>query len=144
MDRKRILSGLIALCAVCIFPAATYSQSPQIGITAGRARALVAVAVALISLVIGGLALARPAGRIGNGRARSIAALVLGLIGFVIGALVAATANGGLGTGSGLGGALVAMIMGLIGMALGGLALARLHMPSRSDDAATSSIKERR
>src|SRR5215510_4415065 len=131
MNRISILSGLIALCAVCIFPAATYSQSPQIGITAGRARALVAVAVALISLVIGGLALARPAGRIGNGRARSIAALVLGLIGFVIGAL-AATANGGLGTGSGLGGALVAMIMGLIGMALGGLALARLHMPSRS------------
>src|SRR5574342_545960 len=40
------------------------------GITAGRARALVAVAVGLISLVIGGLALARSAGRIGAGNGR--------------------------------------------------------------------------
>src|SRR6266536_2795033 len=87
MKRKSILSGLIALCAVCIFPAPSYSQSPQIGITTGRAQALVAAAVGLISLVIGGLALARAAGRIGNGngRAGAISGLVLGLIGMDLG-----------------------------------------------------------
>jgi len=143
MKRKSILSGLIALCAVCIFPAPSYSQSPQIGITTGRAQALVAAAVGLISLVIGGLALARAAGRIGNGngRAGAISALVLGLIGLVIGGLVVATADGGLGTGNGLGGGIVAMIVGMIGMALGGLALARLRMPSARGEPATSSIE---
>ena len=63
-----------------------------IGITPGRARALVAVAVGLISLVAGGLALARSADRIGtgNGRAGAIVALVLGLIGMNLGGLALA------------------------------------------------------
>src|SRR5215472_7575459 len=60
-----------------------------IGITNGRARALVAAVVGLISLVIGGLALARSAGRIGAGSGRAgaivaLVALVLGLIGMVL------------------------------------------------------------
>jgi len=41
MKMKSILSGLIAPCAICIFPAASYSQSPQVGITTRRAEALV-------------------------------------------------------------------------------------------------------
>jgi len=63
-----------------------------IGITPGRARALVAAVVGLISLVVGGLALARSAGRIGagNGRAGAIGALVLGLIGMNLGGLALA------------------------------------------------------
>ena len=63
-----------------------------IGITSGRARALVGAVVGLISLVVGGLALARSAGRIGtgNGRAGAIVALVLGLIGMNLGVLALA------------------------------------------------------
>jgi hypothetical protein len=49
------------------------------------------------------------------------------LVGVVLGAVVLATADGGLGTGNGLGGAVVALVVGLIGMVLGGLALARLR-----------------
>ena len=96
-------------------------------LTPGRIAASVAAVVGLIGAVIGGLALARSAGRIGtgNGRRGAIVALVLGPIGLVIGGLVVATADGGLGTGNGLGGGIVAMMVGLIGMALGGLALAR-------------------
>jgi hypothetical protein len=105
-------------------------QPPAVSVytlTPERIAATVAAVLGLIGAVIGGLALARSAGRIGtgNGRRGAIVALVLGPIGLVIGGLVAATADGGLGTGNGLGGGIVAMMVGLIGMALGGLALAR-------------------
>ena len=101
--------------------------APVYTLTPERVAAIVAVVVGLIGAVIGGLALARSAGRIGagNGRRGAIVALVMGPIGLVIGGLVVATADGGLGTGQGLGGGIVAMMVGLIGMALGGLALAR-------------------
>jgi len=83
--------------------------------------------VGLFGAVIGGLALARSAGRIGTGTGRrgAIVALVLAPIGLVVGGLVVATADGGFGTGHGLAGGIVAMIVGLIGTALGGLALSR-------------------
>jgi Family of unknown function (DUF6223) len=98
-----------------------YSLTPE------RIAASGAVVVGLVGAVIGGLALARSAGRIGagNGRRGAIVALVLGPIGLTIGGLVVVTADGGLGTGHGLGGGVVAMMVGLIGIALGGLALAR-------------------
>ena len=101
--------------------ASVYTLSP------GRIGAIVAAIVGLIGAVIGGLALARSARRVGTGTGRrgAVVALVLGPIGLVIGGLVVATADGGLGTGNGLGGGIVAMMVGLIGMALGGLALAR-------------------
>jgi hypothetical protein len=83
-----------------------------------------AAVIALSAVIIGGLALARSARRIGTGRRGAIAALVLAPIGLVIGAVVVATADGGLGTGNGFGG-IVAMMVGLIGVALGGLALTR-------------------
>jgi hypothetical protein len=96
-------------------------------VTSERIAATVAGVVGLIGAVIGGLALARSAGRIGtgNGRRGAIVALVMGPIGLVIGGLVVATADGGVGTGNGVAGGIVAMMVGLIGMALGGLALAR-------------------
>jgi hypothetical protein len=93
--------------------------------TPRRLVASTAAAVGLVGAVVGGLALARSAGRNGNGRRGAIVALVLGPIGLVIGALVVVTAEGGLGTGNGLGGGVVAMMVGSIGMVLGGLALTR-------------------
>src|SRR5215211_1567206 len=57
-----------------------------VDVTPGRARAMMAAAVGLISVVIGGLALARSAGRLGTGSGRggAMLALVLGLIGMVL------------------------------------------------------------
>jgi hypothetical protein len=103
-------------------------------LTAGRARALVAAVVGLISLIIGGLALARSAGRIGsgNGRAAGIVALILGLIGMVLSVVHLGTSTGGFGTGGGRAGAIVALVLGLLGMNLGWLALSRSRR-SRSD-----------
>ena len=98
-------------------------------LTPERIAAALAVLVGLTGAIIGGLALARSAGRIGtgNGRRGAILALVMGPIGLVMGGVVVATADGGLGTGNGLGGAMIAMVVGLIGMILGGLALARFR-----------------
>jgi hypothetical protein len=98
-----------------------------IGIGTGRLVPTAAALAGLISVVSGGLPLARSAGRIGigNGRAGAILALVTGLISVVVGGLHAANSAGGFGTGNGLAGAVAALVLGLIGMSLGALALAR-------------------
>jgi len=119
--------------------AAVYFYTTHLGfaidLTAGRARSLVGTVVGLISLVIGGLALARAAGRTGtgNGRTGAIVALVLGLIGIVLSVVHLGSSTGGFGTGSGRAGAIVALVLGLIGMNLGGLALARSRRPRSTD-----------
>ncbi len=96
-------------------------------LTAGRLWSLVAAFLGLAGVVIGGLALARAAGRIGPAarKRHAIVALVAGLSGAVIGGLVVAAADGGPGTGYGIVGGFAALVIGLIAMVLGGLALAR-------------------
>ena len=97
------------------------------GLTPRRLWATTVAVLALVGVVIGGLALRRSAGPIGTGNARmaAIAALVAGLIAVVNGGLNLAVATGGPGTGNGVVGAAAALVLGLIGMALGVLALAR-------------------
>lgn len=97
-------------------PAATTVQGP----TPQRLWAGTIAVVALIGVVLGRLALARPSGRRG-----AIAALVAGLIAVVNGALNLATASGGPGSGNGVVGGAAALVLGLIAAVLGGLALAR-------------------
>jgi hypothetical protein len=97
--------------------------------TAGRLWSAVGALLGLAGAVIGGLALARSAGRIGTGTGRrgAIVALAAGLAGAVIGGLVVAAADGGPGTGYGIVGGFVALAVGLIAMILGGLVLARFR-----------------
>ena len=95
------------------------------GLTPRRLWATVVALVAVVGVVIGGLALAGPAGRFGTGRLGAVMALVAGLIAVVNGWLVLAIASGGPGTGNGVVGGAGALVLGLIDMALGGLALAR-------------------
>lgn len=148
MKRNGILTGLIAACAVCVISITSYSQTslrsnkptaaiessidiysaslgfdikPAAGeITSGRARALVGAVMGLISLVVGGVAVARS-----SGRALAIAALLLGLIGMILSVVHLGTSTGGFGTGGGRAGAIVGLVLSLIGTSLGGLALAR-------------------
>ncbi|WP_167538709.1 DUF6223 family protein [Microbispora catharanthi] len=96
-------------------------------LTAGRLWSVVAALLGLAGVVIGGLALARSAGRIGTGTGRrgAIVALAAGLACTVIGGLVVAAADGGPGTGYGIVGGYVDLVVGPIAMILGGLALAR-------------------
>jgi hypothetical protein len=131
---RRVTHLLTAAALVCglAMPAAAQSSVPPVDVpayaaTPKRIMASGAAVTGLIGAVIGGLALARSAGRIGagDGRRGAIVALVLGPIGLVVGGLVVVTADGGLGTGNGIAGGVVAMMVGLIGLVLGGLALAR-------------------
>ena len=125
------VTAVVGGFALAASPAAHASLQPAVApvytITPKRIAASTAVFVGLIGAIIGGLAVARSARRIGNGNGRrgAIVALVLGPIGLVIGGLVVATADGGVGTGNGVAGGVVAVVVGLIGMALGGLTLAR-------------------
>lgn len=89
------------------------------GITPGRAVSILAGAVGLISIIIGGRALSR------SWRIGAIVALAAGLAGIVLGVLHLAATTGGFGTGKGRAGAIVAIVIGLTGVALGGLALTR-------------------
>jgi hypothetical protein len=111
-------------------PAAAHSSAQSAAVdaytlTTGRLVGSVAALVALAGVVVGGLALARSAGRIGHGQRGAIVALVAGLTGMVIGGLVVAAADGGPGTGYGIVGGFAALAIGLIATILGWLALAR-------------------
>lgn len=104
-------------------PASTTVYGP----TVRRIWASTSAVLALAGVVIGGLALAHPAGRFGTGSGRVGAnlALVAGLIAGLNGGLVVAFAKGGPGSGNGVVGGAGALVLGLIAVAFGGLALAR-------------------
>jgi hypothetical protein len=96
------------------------------GLTSRRLWATMAVVLALIAVVIGGMAMYRRARRIGNHRrGAAIVALIMGLVAAVNGGLNLAVANGGPGTGNGVVGAAAAFVLGLVAMGLGGITLAR-------------------
>ena len=121
-----LFGGLVHLVLVAAHvsePAATTVY----GMTPGRLWATTAALLALVGVVIGGLALRRTAARIGTGSGRrgAIVALVAGLIAAVNGGLNLAVATGGPGTGNGVIGAAGAIVLGLVASVLGGLALMR-------------------
>jgi Family of unknown function (DUF6223) len=97
------------------------------GLTPMRLWATTSALLALVGVVVGALALARPASRVGtaSGRLGAILALAVGLIAVINGGLNLAVANGGPGTGNGVVGAATAFVLGLIALAFGTLALAR-------------------
>ena len=97
------------------------------GLTPRRLWATTADVLALAGVVIGGLALARPASRFGttSGRLGANVALVAGLLAVVNGGLNVAIANGGPGTGNGVVGGAAAFVLGLVALVIGGLALSR-------------------
>ena len=122
-----IVAGLVHVLLIATHlsqPAATTVQ----GLTTRRLWATTSGLLALISVVIGGLALAYSTNRFGTTvRLGAIVALAAGLVAAINGALVLAAANGGLGSGNGVVGGAAALVLGLIGMLMGGLALNRSH-----------------
>ncbi|MGW6500028.1 DUF6223 family protein [Nonomuraea angiospora] len=106
---------------------ATAPDVSSYDLTPGRLWSLVAILLGLVGVVLGGLALARRAGR-----RRALVALAAGLAGAAVGGLVVAAAEGGPGTGYGIVGGFVALVVGLIGVALSGLALTRSRRSAMS------------
>jgi hypothetical protein len=97
------------------------------GLTVRRLWATSVVVVALVGVIAGGMALARPGRRSAadSGRRGAILSLVAGMLAVVNGGLNVAIADGGPGTGNGVVGGAAAFVLGLIALGLGGLALAR-------------------
>jgi hypothetical protein len=129
MAAAALFAGLVHAVLVAAHvsePAATTVY----GVTPRRLWATAVVVLALIGVVIGGLALVRPASRFGtaSGRRGATITLVMGLIAVVNGGLNLAIANGGPGTGNGVVGGAAAFVLGLIALAIGGLALARCRI----------------
>jgi hypothetical protein len=130
-----ILTGLVAAALFgglvhAVLVAAHVSEpaaTTVYGLTPRRLWASAAVGLALVGVLIGGLAVRRSAGGpgIAVGRRGASVALAAGLIALVNGGLNVAMATGGPGTGNGVVGGAAALVLGLIGMALGGMALAR-------------------
>jgi hypothetical protein len=97
---------------------------------------LVAIAAVLIGLtgVVGGVRTLRSARRAGDGNEtrRFSVALVAGPIAVALGGWVVLTAPGGVGTGNGLGGAVVGVVLGLIAIGLEALSrIVAARAPSR-------------
>ncbi len=141
---------LVAFTAVALFGGLVYAVLVVVhasepaattvhGLTGRRLWATTAAVLALIGVVIGGLNLARGAGRFGTASRRLgvIATLMAGLLATVNGWLNLAVADGGPGTGNGVVGAAAAFVLGLVALALGGLALVRArngHFPPIQSD----------
>lgn len=108
------------------------------GLTSRRLWATTTAVLALVGVIIGGVALARPASRFGTASAPkrfpigTSIALVAGLIAVLNGGLNLAVANGGPGTGNGVVAAAGALVLGLIAMALGGLGMTMTRSRSTS------------
>ncbi|MDO6433644.1 DUF6223 family protein [Flavitalea sp. BT771] len=125
-----LLIGLI-VAFIFLLPGEVFSQADSTyvkGITTGRARALIGVAVGLVSFGIGWRAKGRQNKGTGDVRTGAILALVLGLIGIVLSAIhLSVTAGAVFGSGSGKAGAIFAFVPNLIGIALGASVLRKIN-----------------
>lgn len=141
---KRIFTRILAAAGAAILFAAlvhvvlvlAHVSEPAVttvhGPTARRLWATLGAVVALASVVVGGLALVRPAGPFGNARGRC-GAIAAGAIAAVNGGLVVTIADGGPGTGNGVVGGAAALVLGLIAVAFGSLALFRARRSRMTD-----------
>ena len=128
---KKHIAYLLSVCLAVgftFFPsgkALSQANSTYVkGMTTGRARALVGVAVGLISLGVGWRAKVRRNKGTGNARTGAVLALALGFIGIVLSVVhLSITAGAVFGSGSGKAGAIFAFVPNLIGIVLGGLVL---------------------
>lgn len=133
--RRAIALGAGALAAATLFAGMVHavlvvgdvSEPAAVtvyGATLRRVWAAAAALLAVFGVVIGGIALVRPANRLASAPGRvkaSTVALVAGLTALVNGGLNVATADGGPGTGNGVVAGAAAFVLGLIAVAIGGI-----------------------
>ncbi|HEY1870019.1 MAG TPA: DUF6223 family protein [Chitinophagaceae bacterium] len=131
---------LVAIAAIALYfglvhlvlMAANVSKSAPstvYGLTSKRQFALVALGLALISVILGWRAFRKSASRTNVHKRKNgpIVAIVSGLMAVISGVLNLAAATGGPGSGNGVLGSAQALILGLIGIILGALAMIRFR-----------------
>ena len=122
-------AALLAVLVHAVLLATGVSEPAAItvyGPTSRRLWATTTGALALVGVVVGGLALSRSVRRVGDrGWLGAIVALLTGAVAAINGALVLAVANGGPGSGNGVVGGAGALVLGVIGIALSALLLRR-------------------
>jgi len=106
------------------------APSTVYGLTSKRQFALVALGMALMSVIFGWRAFRKSAKHIRKNGA--IVAIVTGLMAVIGGGLNLATANGGPGSGNGVLGSAQALVLGLTGVLLSGLAIIRFRRKNLS------------
>jgi uncharacterized membrane protein len=104
------------------------------GLTSKRQFALVALGLALLSVILGWRTFRKSAVHtsILNGKSWPVVAIVTGLLAVIGSVFNLATSNGGPGSGNGVLGSAQALVLGLTGMILGGLAMVRFKRKNLS------------
>lgn len=110
------------------------APSTVYGLTSKRQFALIAMALALLSVILGWRTFRKSAARtsILHGKSWPVIAIVSGLVAVIGSILNLATSNGGPGSGNGVLGSAQALVLGLTGMFLGGLAIVRFRRKNLS------------
>jgi hypothetical protein len=122
-----LLTSMIVLSSVdSVSAAAPQDQGtkPYVsGMTSGRAKSLIGVALGVSGLIIGWRTKARSKNKVNVSGTWPIAGLILGLSGVVLSVLQLTANTGGFGTGGGKAGAIVALLVGVCAIVLNILAL---------------------
>ena len=110
------------------------APSTVYGLTSKRQFALVALGLALLSVILGWQTFRKSAAHtsILHGKSWPVVAIATGLIAVIGSLLNLATSNGGPGSGNGVLGSAQALVLGLTGMFLGGLAMVRFKRKNHS------------
>jgi Family of unknown function (DUF6223) len=110
------------------------APSTVYGLTSKRQFALVALGLALLSVILGWRTFRKSGAHtsILHGKSWPVVAIVTGLIAVIGSVLNLATSNGGPGSGNGVLGSAQALVLGLTGMFLGGLAMVRFRRKNLS------------
>ena len=105
------------------------APSTVYGLTSKRQFALVALGLALLSVISGWRTFRKSAAHTGilHGKSWPVVAVVTGLIAAINSVLNLVTSNGGPGSGNGVLGSAQAIVLGLTGMFLGALAMVRFR-----------------
>jgi len=120
--------GLVHLILIVANVSKT-APSTVYGLTSKRQFALVALGLALLSVVLGWRTFRKSATHTGmlHGKSWPVVAILTGLIAVIGSVLNLASSNGGPGSGNGVLGSAQALVLGLTGIFLGGLAIVRFR-----------------
>jgi len=125
--------GLVHLILV-VANVSKSAPSTVYGLTSKRQFALIALGLALLSVILGWRTFLKsaPHTSILHGKSLPVIAIVAGLIAVIGSVLNLATSNGGPGSGNGVLGSAQALVLGPTGILLGGLAIVRFKRKNSS------------